>query len=348
MEIEEFVGKKSLVLAVDMYGCPNRCRHCWLGNMPNKKMNPQDDAFIMDYFRPFFKNIAFYSWIREPDYCDDYRHRWRRDNDISVGIRPQRFELASFYRLVRDKDYVKFLKEVDTKTVQLTFFGLESLTDKYIGRKGAYTELLTATDILLQNGIVPRWQAFINEENKDEMIPLLRVAEKLCLKERCENIGGKFTFFIHSGSCDGENYKLYSKRITKASIPREIIPNFLNFDKNETEAELCERLLTDDSYLSFAYGDTVVLYISNTFDVYFNFTHMKPDWVIGNLYKDSPEELMYKIINKKVKALEEARQITIGELVSRYGDKQSQKLFEASDYKIYLLLRHLEALNKNK
>ena len=32
-----------LSLVVDMAGCPNRCKHCWLGHMPNYKMNEEDD-----------------------------------------------------------------------------------------------------------------------------------------------------------------------------------------------------------------------------------------------------------------------------------------------------------------
>ena len=30
----------------------------------------------MDYFDPFFEKIAYYSWLREPDYCDNYVKRW--------------------------------------------------------------------------------------------------------------------------------------------------------------------------------------------------------------------------------------------------------------------------------
>ena len=102
----------------------------------------------------------------EPDFCDDYKERWIRDNLISVQDKPERFELASFYRLVRDPEYVRFLKENGVEKVQLTFFGLEEMTDAYVGRKNAFQELLQATDILIANGISPRWQAFINEENK--------------------------------------------------------------------------------------------------------------------------------------------------------------------------------------
>ena len=155
------MNNRSLTLTVDMYGCPNRCRHCWLGHMPNRKMETDADEWIVSYFKPYFEKISFYSWLREPDFCGNYRERWIRDNQLSIGVAPRRFELASFWRIVRDPEYVKFLKEVNVNTVQLTFFGMEAVTDKYVGRAGAFKELLQATEILLINKIAPRWQAFI-------------------------------------------------------------------------------------------------------------------------------------------------------------------------------------------
>ena len=160
---------RKLALVVDMYGCPNRCRHCWLGRLPNIPPENGADEMLVNSFRPYFEQIEYYSWLREPDFCGEYRARWERDKALSVNCEPQRFELASFWRLVRDGEYAKFLREVGVKVVQLTFFGGEETTDRYIGRKGAYSELLKATEILLQNGIAPRWQAFINAENKHEV-----------------------------------------------------------------------------------------------------------------------------------------------------------------------------------
>ena len=115
MNIREKAAEKDLSLAVDMYGCPNRCRHCWLGHMPNRKMEDGVDEWIVDCFQPYFKRISFYSWLREPDFCDDYRERWRKDIALSVQAVPERYELASFWRIVRDPEYVPFLKEVGGK-----------------------------------------------------------------------------------------------------------------------------------------------------------------------------------------------------------------------------------------
>lgn len=333
---------KPLSLVVDMFGCPNRCGHCWIGHMPNKKMDGGSDIWIVDFFKPYFKNIAYYSWLREPDYCDDYRQRWERDKQISVGIQPERFELASFWRIVRDPQYVKFLKEVGVKKVQLTFFGMEEMTDKYTGRKGAFKELLEATEILLENQIAPRWQAFINEENKNDILKLLQLADVMKLKEKCYEFGSDFKFFVHSGSCDGENRKLYGIRINNENIPSELLPYYLNYNNALSEQECCNLLKNDSSCFVYHNSDQIVLNISNTYDIYFNFTHMTDVWKIGNLKSDDPDEIVRRIISEDIPALNLAKNISVGELTQKYGDFQSQKVFFIDDYKSYLLNTYLE------
>lgn len=163
---------QQLNLVADLYGCPNRCLHCWLGHMPNRRMEDGADRFMMEYFDPYFDRIAFYSWLREPDFCDSYAERWRRDLAISKNTKPERFELASFYRIVRDENYIPFLQSAGVKKVQLTLFGLKETQDRYVGRKGAYEETMKATDLLISAGMIPRWQCFINEENREEIVEL--------------------------------------------------------------------------------------------------------------------------------------------------------------------------------
>ena len=331
-----------LSVCADLFGCPNRCLHCWLSHMPNRRMEDGADGWIVDLFRPYFERIEFYSWLREPDYCDDYRARWERDKALSVGALPQRFELGSFRRLARDPDYAAFLKETGVKCVQLTFFGLEEMTDRYVGRKGAYRELLQATEILLAHEISPRWQTFINEENKDDLVKLLAVSEERELARRSEAFGGHFRFFVHPGSCDGENRKLYPLRIVKEHIPEALVPFFLGYDALKPERELCEKWRDDPSHFVPHNDGDIVLYVSNTYDLFFNFTHMRPEWRIGNLKTDPAEELVRRVLEEDIPALRKARGITVGELVKRCGDPASEKAFEEEDYKMYLLNTYLE------
>ena len=331
-----------LTLAVDLYGCPNRCLHCWLSHMPNRSMEPGADEWIVSRFTPYFDQITFFSWLREPDFCPDYRERWERDKKLSVNAVPPRFELASFWRLARDPAYAEFLKEEGVRCVQLTFFGMEETTDRYVGRKGAFQELLKATEVLLANGISPRWQTFINEENKDELAALLRLSDELGLAGRCEAFGGVFRFFVHPGSCDGENRKLYPIRIAKEHIPKVLIPYFLNYKQLHAEKEWCAKWEKDPSHAVPHNSGSIVLYVANNHDLFFNFTHMRPEWKIGNLKTDPTEELIRRVMEEDIPALREARNITLGELVSRYGDPSSEKAFEEEDYRMYLLNNHLE------
>ena len=333
---------KALAICADLCGCPNRCLHCWLGHMPNRDMGPGADEWIVEQFKPYFDEIEFYSWLREPDFCPDYRARWERDKALSVGCAPQRFELASFWRLARDPDYVNFLKEVSVRRVQLTFFGLESMTDKYVGRKGAFRELLAATELLLDHGILPRWQLFLNEENRDEAARLPALAEQLGLARRCAALGGEFRLFVHAGSCDGENRRLYPIRIREGRVPAELLPYYLNLDRNRTEAELCA-LWRDETAPHVPHsGERIVLYVANDYDLFFNFTHMRPEWRIGNLRADPMEELVRRVTEEDIPALRAARAVSLGELVRRYGDPASDRFFEPEDYRAYLLNRYLE------
>ena len=331
-----------LSLVVDMAGCPNRCRHCWLGHMPNRTMEAGSDAWLVEYFKPYFDTISYYSWLREPDFCDGYRERWARDNAISVNAKPERFELASFWRLARDPDYAGFLKEAGTRRVQLTLFGLEAMTDKYIGRKGAFQEILKATEILLENRIAPRWQAFLTEENREEVPAVLELSRTLRLEERCRAFGEDFRFFVHAGSCDGENRKLYPIRIEKSHIPEALVPYYWQYDRVLTEAACCAKLRGSAEREIPHNEDEIVLEISNTFDAYFNFTHMTPAWRIGNLKTDAREELIRRIVEEDTPALNLARRVTLGELVRQYGDPSSEKAFTLEDYQGYLLNRYLE------
>ena len=331
---------RQLNLVVDMHGCPNRCLHCWIGHMPNRTMKQDADKYIVDYFRPYFERIAYYSWLREPDFCNDYKDIWQSDIDLSINTVPQRFELASFYRIVRDKEYVPFLKDVGVEKVQLTLFGLEETQDRYVGRRGAFRELLRATDILIEEGIIPRWQCFINEENRTEILELLDMADKI-RANKCPEL----EFFVHEGSCDGENRKLYPIRIKKSHIPRELIPYYLGYATLMTESECCNALENDMSAPCFHNDGDITLNISNTCDVYFNFTHMAKPWVIGNMHMIAADELVRRIIEEDTFAINKLNQVAWCELVKKYGNFNSEKVFQLGDFKMFLVNEYLEDIS---
>ncbi|MCL2773977.1 MAG: radical SAM protein [Oscillospiraceae bacterium] len=128
---------------VDMFGCPNRCRHCWLGHGKNRQMSIDDYLWIAEQFRNHFNELYFYSWYKEPDYADNYRELWDLDVKLSDS-KPTRHELASIWRMARDETYAPWLKSLGVNAVQTTLFGGEENTDYFTGRKGAFKDILTA------------------------------------------------------------------------------------------------------------------------------------------------------------------------------------------------------------
>ena len=186
---------------MDMYGCPNRCRHCWIRHDRNADTPVGEFIWLAEQFKnyerdgkTFFEELILNTWYREPDYPDHYRELWELENRLSTGKVP-RFELASIWRLARDESYAPWLKELGVEVVQLTFFGTEENMDYFRGRKGAYREHMQAIDILLENEIIPRIQIFPFTTTIEDINRLYRVLQDIKLEERVNDIGKEFPCF---------------------------------------------------------------------------------------------------------------------------------------------------------
>ena len=59
LEIKDRINKH-LTICIDYYGCPNRCKHCWLGNLPNKQLVDGYDDFIVKLFNHDSLFLTFY------------------------------------------------------------------------------------------------------------------------------------------------------------------------------------------------------------------------------------------------------------------------------------------------
>lgn len=97
-----------------MYGCPNRCKHCWVGHSSNGNLTKDDLIYVAEKFRPFTNALTVYDWYREPDYRDNYQELWDLCSRLS-DVRENHFELISVWRIVRDREYVKWLSALGLK-----------------------------------------------------------------------------------------------------------------------------------------------------------------------------------------------------------------------------------------
>lgn len=349
----------SLIVGLDMRGCPNRCRHCWLGHAPNGNLSREDLRFVRDAFHPYADKMEIDTWVREPDYADDYRELWALRASLSDAVTPH-FELMSVWRAARDPGYIPWLFELGVRRAQLTLFGGERMTDRYTGRRGAYRDILESIERLLRQGIAPRLQVFLNQETARELGEVEALIRALRLPERCRDIGQEFTCFVHAGSCDGankHNYPIWPTRREVAMIPPFLTEHTLRHFGVESLDEVFGRsegewfqLLRDSgetkdiaAHKLFHSSLGVVFFLDAEMNVYPNVSAMEPQWRLGNLRRDGAEAVLNAFLENLPLAQRVRAMVPLGELVRAGGDSRGEGLFSRDDYIVYLLNKYCQA-----
>ncbi|MBN2076314.1 MAG: radical SAM protein [Dehalococcoidales bacterium] len=345
---------------MDMYGCPNRCRHCWLRHDRNADTPVEEFTWLAEQFKnyerdgkPFFEELTFNTWYREPDYADSYKELWELEKELSTGKVP-RFELASIWRLVRDKDYATWLKELGVEIVQLTLFGTEENTDYFRGRKAAYREHMQAIDILLENGMVPRIQIFPFSTTIDDINRLYRVLQDIKLEERVNALGKEFACFLNTVTPMGSGFYLEDIRLRKNDIARlpeyfieKTVKHFNYDDINAswmTEAEILPELLVDDNPLN--HHSDRAFYVDSEFNVYPNCGEIAEWWCLGNVKRDGVNIIMDNYLNRTCPGLRMNHEVPIRYFAAKYGDKIRDRICERSDLGLKWI--RLEAMNNRE
>lgn len=353
MVTEVHMNFKKITIALDMHGCPNRCKHCWLGHSPNGRLTIEDLRDVSELFRPYTDCLEVEDWYREPDFADNYKEMYTLCHNLS-DVHADHYELISVWRIVRDPGYAKWLALLGLKAAQLTIFGDREKTDFYTGRKGAYDDILRAIEILLAHGISPRLQFFLNKDTLHELPFVEKLIAELDLENRCRAIGGEFSFFLHQGSCDGENERFYDIWVTPEDLER--IPSVLaeytlkHFGKKQlqevfgtTEKELFQKLLADTSTASYV-SDSPVFFIDKDYNVYPNVTALQPAWRLGNLKTDGIRNILKNYVESNTLAMHTRMTVPIYEIVATQGDPLSERLFVEEDYIELLVNRYCRQL----
>lgn len=332
-----------LGVMADMAGCPNRCRHCWLGAHKNGNMSVEDFKGIAHEFKEWrdesgrgIVELGFFSWWREPDYRDDYRELWKLEQELSSPGRAMRFEVLSTWRLARDESYANWAATLEPKACQITFFGMESNTDWGMCRKGAFDDQIAATERCLAAGIAPRWQLFATKRCLGEMDKFLKLIYDMKLFERCEAVGQKFEVFIGGISPEGSGYELENVRIDEDDlrfIPEEFISisrDGLNMLGNHPEHILIEELLQDNSPPNMS-ANVPSVSVNADYDIYPNIAEPTAWWRLGNLKTDGVDKIIKAYRDGTTPGMTANRTIPVSELARRYGDKNSKKLYHKDD-----------------
>jgi hypothetical protein len=348
------VDRTHIGVALDMFGCPNRCRHCWLGQAPGGRMTEDDLRWVVAQFRefqrpgddqPFWRQLRVSTWAREPDFSPDYRRLYDLEQELSdLPSQRSEYELLSAWRLARDAEYAEWGYSIGVRVCQLTFFGLEAVTDWAHRRRGAFQDLLIATERLLAAGIRPRWQWFLTKRILLDLPGLIALAETLRLRERCETLGGPFALFLHCPSPDGESWHLEHLRPTAKEL--EQIPAWLREQSEKhigqpigrPEAKLVPRMLEERNPTLGAITDIsepcgLWLHVTPAFDVYCNYWEIAPPWRLGNLKTDGMAAILDALENDRPPGLHAAFRVPVSELARRFGRPRGRRLYTPDDLK---------------
>ena len=349
--------RSKITICADLAGCPNRCRHCWIGHTPNSNLTADDLREMALKFRPYAEKLVVYDWYREPDFRDDYREKWELCNSLSDEPRDH-FELMSVWRGARDPAYVPWLASLGIKQMQLTLFGGRETTDRYTGRSGAYDEILNVIEKLIAHQISPRIQYFVYKDTVDELSHLETLIDSLNLNTRCQAFGGSFSCFVHGGSTDGAAEALYKNIITEADlakIPRRIAEYTLrHFDETNLhevfgrpEHEWYAQLAADQS-VALLTEDEPVFFIDAEWNVYPNITAPETAWRLGNLKTESAEAILQTYLQSESLAQKTRLTTPLGRIIRAVGDPQSNRLFGKGDYVQFCLNRYLRLSEASK
>ncbi len=353
---------RQVSIAFDLCGCPNRCRHCWLGCATTRTLDVSQAIERYSFYKqhvasgaakPFLETVRFFAtWLREPDYSDDYRDLFRKELDLNGGQNYRKdYELLSIWRLARDPSYARWAYETGVERCQITLFGAEETTDWFYRRKGAFKDAMAATSRLLDSGIVPRWQLFQTKRIIPELAELLLLVERLRLPQRCESLGQDFVAFMHDPSPIGEAMNLESIRITRDDLPlipseliRATMKHMKLTDPYQTEREWLSQIAAEaDSTVGVELPPVVWFFVDSEWNVYPNLMTMEPWWRLGNILDDPPALIVERYAQDRTPG----QRALLGEsrksLAAGHGNPKSEAIFmDKNDLLELYLEKHLQ------
>ena len=86
------IDSRRIGVAFDMHGCPNRCRHCYLGPARLATMSVDDVRRAVGALRDYIartdspiRELSVATWFREPDHNDAYRRLYELEERTGLA-----------------------------------------------------------------------------------------------------------------------------------------------------------------------------------------------------------------------------------------------------------------------
>ncbi len=211
-------------------------------------------------------------------------------------------------------------------------------------RRGAFRDLLVATERLLAAGIRARWQLIFTKALIPDLPGLIALAQELRLRERCGKLDGPFTFWMHTPSPDGAALGLEHLRPTERDLDR-VPRDFLGQSEariggpiGTPERVLLRRLREETGPAVRSVGEAtsghpVSFYIAPGFDVYLTFAAAWPAYRLGNLKADGVAGVLDAYEHDRTIGQQAMFHLPTAELARRYGRPCGRRLYDGGNLK---------------
>ncbi len=302
---------------------------------------------------PHLRTVKYFgTYFREPHYCDAYRDLHQRELELNAGVDyAVDYELLSVWRLAKDPSYAPWARSIGVRKCQISLFGLQATNDWFYRRSGAHRDILVATDRLIENGIQPRWQIFLNRKGLPELSGILELIRALRLEERVADQGSRFERFLNDPTPIGEALNLLELRLVEGDagqIPAELVratEQYLRVPfRPRTEAQVvADFLAADDAPIGLDYPHKLWLWVTPDWGVYPSIGTLEPWWRLGNLKMDGLSEILSRFREDRALGLRAAVDLRLHEAARLFGDDHGDRLYlSASDLRQLWLERSCE------
>jgi len=309
--------------------CVNRCWHCFCEGSPRGDFMKTGDCFsILDQLKELKEETevtVFPMFYDEPTLHPSFKELMLRllEHDL---IFYQWWFSTNGYGLARmsDDDW-RELAAAGFQHIRLTFHGTEEMHDELVDRKGAYQDMITTIQRAERHGV--DWLAGMMLSSRNQhLYEETKAAVEARGKPECE-----FGWMIPQP--EGRALE-DSDRVRKPEIAR------LLQGKSGwvTEGEFVERIQADSEMAGRSSRDRMCSIA--TLDVYQDmevsygggcdgdpFAEMKSRVRLGNLGVDSISQCYDRSQNSPPEPLRILEETTWGELASRYGDRNNDRVY---------------------
>lgn len=330
-------------LLVEVAGCPNACRHCFLEGTPRGDERGPDwaralHALFSEYARGRGEpppEVSLY--MQEPFYHSRWREMLELEEELNGTSGRDRLLKKRWralvtvgWRIAREETFARWLKDYGYDVVQLTFFGLRDMHDWFARRRGAFDDLTRTMQRAADAGLV--------------VMPSIMLHKRLI-----PELGDLLEFLARSGLPHVDKGRPWESLQTLDPTGRGYALEGLRPDVDDIcslSDEIVKRiempLRPESDYVTEILGEPEAppewdpsglwLAVDLSGNAYPDHCSTLDEWhCLGNVFEEGPELIAERLHAGEPPGLRARRQLSERELAERYGDVAGRKVYGSHD-----------------